>query len=82
MFNLVGAFDQNDIFTNFVIKNMMDHPLDIVVSKLNWECLKRVTFWNMIFDTSLELVVRECTSTYIQILLQNKFIICGCMVTS
>ena len=57
MSHLVAAFQLDDFLADFVLENMMDHPLCVEVGKLNWECFEGVAFRDVVLDACLELVV-------------------------
>ena len=64
MFNLVWALHHDYVFSNFVIENVVDHSLDVVMSELNWESFESVAFWNMVFYGSLKFIIRKCAAAY------------------
>ena len=63
MSNLITALDHNNIFANFVTKNVMDDSICVKMSKLYWKSFKCVTFGYIVFNTCLEFVICKCLST-------------------
>jgi hypothetical protein len=59
MLDLIRSLEHDNLFANLILENMVNHLLCIKMFELNWEGLERVTFWNIVFDTCLELIVCE-----------------------
>ena len=54
---------QKDLFSNWRGKNVTQHTISVKVSELDWERLKGVPFWNVVFDSLLEFERGERAAT-------------------
>jgi len=62
--HLVSTPQHYDILADFVLKNVVDHPLGVKVSELNWKRLKRVALRHIVLDRRLKLFICKRLSTY------------------